>query len=262
MHDIERDGAEVKRLYSLATDVIRVFVGDELKELSVAEVVVLAPGLTKELFNALLKRLINGIQQSTLLETDLLNGLAEMIHNAASEYLDADDLVKILEIVSERLQKTHGQSEDHLYHLTYALARILDAMADYVKDVDRERLREPLLSYLKSLQGSSNPYLVYQAAYACQALAYVPDDETPWQGAIRRGSSILKGVSGLVSAVKGFDLNQIVESLGNIYEGVGGAGGIVETVGDVYQQVKSLAEGGQDFVSCLKEGLTFDKKET
>ncbi|UUM22293.1 pentapeptide repeat-containing protein [Mycoavidus sp. SF9855] len=262
LHDIERDGAEVKRLYSLATDVIRVFVDDELKALSVAEVVVLASGLTKELFNTLLKRLINGIQQSTLLETDLLNGLAEMIYNAAPEYLDADDLVKILEVVSERLQKTHGQSEDHLYHLTYALARILDAMADYVKDVDRERLREPLLSYLKSLQGSSNPYLVYQAAYACQALAYVPDDETPWQGAVRRGSSILKGVSGLVSAVKGFDLNQIVESLGNIYDGVGGAGGIVETVGDVYQQVKSLAEGGQDFVSCLKEGLTFDKKET
>ncbi|GLR01615.1 hypothetical protein GCM10007934_14270 [Mycoavidus cysteinexigens] len=259
----ETEETEAKRLNALATEVIRVFVDDELKELSVAEVVVLAPGLSKELFNALLKRLINGIEHSTLLETDLLDGLAQMIRNAAPEYLDTDDLVKIVEVVSARLQKTHGQSEDHLYRLTYALTHILDAMADYVKDIDREQLREPLLAYLKSLQDSDNLYLVYQAAYACQALAHVPDNETPWQGAVRRGSTILKGVSGLVSAVKGFDLNKMIESLGSLYDGVGGSGGLLEAWDagvELYETVKSLRESGQDFVSCLKEGLTFEKK--
>ncbi len=257
----ETEEADVKRLHNLATDVVRVFIDDQIKELSVAQVVILAPGLSKELFNALLKRLINGIERSTLLETDLLDGLAQMIRNAAPESLDTDDLVKIVEVISERLQNTHGQSEDHLYRLTVALSRVLDAMTDYVQDVDRERLREPLLGYLKGLRSSSNPYLVYQAAYACQALAHVPDDETPWQGTVRRGSSILKGVSGLISAVKGFDLNQIVDSLGNIADGVGGPGGVWDTIIEVHETVTSLAESGQDFVSCLKEGLTFEKKE-
>ncbi|MCX8565524.1 MAG: WD40 repeat [Glomeribacter sp. 1016415] len=254
------DPAEAKRLQNLATDVIRVFVKDELKEMSVAEVVVLAPGLTKELFNALLKRLVNGIERSTLLEADLLDGLAQMIRNAGPEYLDTDDLVKIVKVISERLQKTHGQSEDHVYRLMVALSSILDAMADYVQDVDRENLREPLLGYLKNLQGGDNPYLMYQAAYACQALAYVPDSETPWQGAVRRGSSLLKGVSGLISAVKGFDLNKIVDSLGDISDGVGGIGGVWDTAHEIYETVSSLAESGQDFVSCLQEGLTFERK--
>ncbi|GAM52457.1 hypothetical protein EBME_0920 [bacterium endosymbiont of Mortierella elongata FMR23-6] len=254
------DPSEAKRLQNLATDVIRVFVKDELKEMSVAEVVVLAPGLTKELFNALLKRLVNGIERSTLLEADLLDGLAQMIRNAGPEYLDTDDLVKIVKVISERLQKTHGQSEDHVYRLMVALSSILDAMADYVQDVDRENLREPLLGYLKDLQGGDNPYLMYQAAYACQALAYVPDNETPWQGAVRRGSSLLKGVSGLISAVKGFDLNKIVDSLGDISDGVGGIGGVWDTAHEIYETVSSLAESGQDFVSCLQEGLTFERK--
>ncbi|KAF9991382.1 hypothetical protein BGZ80_009164, partial [Entomortierella chlamydospora] len=55
-----------------------------------------------------------------------------------------------------------------------------------VKGLSREQLHEPLSDYLKELQKDSDPYLVYQAVYAYQALQYIPDDETILQSMMRR----------------------------------------------------------------------------
>ncbi|KAF9358386.1 hypothetical protein BGX34_008952 [Mortierella sp. NVP85] len=86
---------------------------------------------------------------------------------AGPGYLDADDLVKILELVSTRLQDTHQQSTDRMRQLT--MSHVLDAMADSkVKDLDREKIHEPLSTYLGGLKESKDPYLVHQAAYAYQ----------------------------------------------------------------------------------------------
>ncbi|KAK3811335.1 MAG: hypothetical protein J3Q66DRAFT_404710 [Benniella sp.] len=77
--------------------------------------------------------------------------------------LDSDDLVKILTLLSTRLRDTYQQSAQHLL----------------------------------------DPYLVYQAAYAYQALLCVPGDVSLWQATLRRTGKALQGVSGLASAVKG-----------------------------------------------------------
>jgi hypothetical protein len=133
-------------------------------------------------------------------------------------------------------------------------------MADAnVTGVDRKKIHEPLSSYLDGLKSSSDAYLVYQAAYAYQALLCVPDDESLWQATLRRGSKVMEGVSGLVSAVKGLDVHAFIEGLGKIQEGLSGAGGIVQIVKTAYG-VESLGESGQGFLSCLKEGFSFSGK--
>ncbi|KAG0233893.1 hypothetical protein BGX31_004754 [Mortierella sp. GBA43] len=256
------DTDEQDRLKILATGVIRAFKRDEFKDTkAVTEVVQLAPVLESDDFRHLLQEFFSGIEQSGLLDVHQLEGLALLIQSAEPGQLDADDLVKILKLLSSRLMETHQQSTNHLYQLTLAVSHVLDAMADAnVTGLDREKLHEPLLSYLESLKKSSDTYLVYQAAYAFQALLCVPDNESLWKATLRRTGKVIKGVSRLVSAVKGIDLNAFMEGLGDIQEGVAGAMEVIKFAKDTYDDVKSLAEGGKSFMSCLKDGLSFNRK--
>ncbi|KAK3823279.1 MAG: WD40-repeat-containing domain protein [Benniella sp.] len=259
---IEKDTDEQDRLKTMATEVIRAFKRDEFKDAkAVAEVVCLAPVLEKDLFHDLLAEFYSGIDHSGLLKLHLLEGLAQLIQGADLGHLSADDLVKILGLLSIRLRDTHQQSTDQMHQLTLAVSHVLDAMADTkVTDLDREKLHEPLSNYLRELKRSSDPYLVYQAAYAYQALLCVPDNETKWQAAMRRTGKVVKGVSGLVSAVKGLDLNKFIEGLGDVQKGFEGVSKVVEIVQSAYNDVSTLAESGKGFLDSLKEGFSFDRK--
>ena len=259
---IEKDTDEQVRLRTLATEVIRVFKRDELKDAkAVAEVVYLAPVLSKDAFQDLLSEFYSGIDHSGLLKFHQLEGLAHLIQGANPGHLNADDLVKILGLLSSRLQDTHQQSSHHMHQLTLAVSHVLDAMADTdVKDIDRKKLHEPLSLYLGELKKSTDPYLVYQAAYAYQALLCVPDNETKWQSAMRRSGKVIQGISRLVSAVKGLDLNKFIEGLGEIQEGFAGVSNIVEITATAYDKVTTLAQSGQGFMESLKEGFSFDRR--
>ncbi|KAG0345855.1 hypothetical protein BGZ54_005408, partial [Gamsiella multidivaricata] len=254
-----KDADEKDRLCSLVTRVIAEFIDDDLKDAAtVAEVVCLAPMLDEERYRKLLSNLIDGIAQSVLLDFNLLEGLAQLIQSASPGYLLVDDLVKILEVLSARLQNTHHQSTKHRCQLAMAVSRVLDAMADSdVKGLSREQLHAPLSAYLEEMKNSSDSYLVYQAAYAYQALQYVPDDETPLQAVMRRTQVVVNGISGLVSAVKGLDVSGFIDGLGHLQEGLGE---VYKVVMLGYEGVSSLVEGGQGFVDSLKEGLSFSRK--
>jgi len=259
---VENDEDEKERLAMLAREVVRGFVGDELKDAkAVAEVMCLAPVLDQQNFRFLLSQFYSGVDQSDLLNINHLQGLADLIHGADPGYLDSDDLVKALVLISTRLRETHHQSSTYIYQLTLAVSNVLDAMADTkVNGLDREKLHEPLGSYLDKLRGSSDPYLVYQAAYAYQALQFVPDNETPWQKAMRHTGKVIQGVSGLISAAKGFDLNGFVEGLENIQQGMTGASEVYSMAKTAYKDAVSLANGGKDFLDSLKESFSFDQK--
>ncbi|KAF9983856.1 hypothetical protein BGZ65_001352, partial [Modicella reniformis] len=262
LQTIEKDTDEQERLKVMATDVIRAFKRDEIKDAKVvAEVIYLAPVLDKDAFRDLFQEFYKGIDQSGLLDVHMLEGLAHMVGGAGPGYLQADDLVKILELLSTRLKGTHQQSPHHIYRLTMAVSRVLDAMADTeVKDLDRANLHKPLTSYLEELKGSSDPYLVYQAAYAYQALTCVPDNESLWKAGMRRTGKVIQGFAGLVSAVKGLDLNKFIDGLDDIQRGFTGISEAVKLVKTAYVGVTTLAESGQSFLKCLKEGFSFERK--
>jgi hypothetical protein len=221
----------------------------------------LAPILENDDYRYLLREFYSGIEHSDLLDVHQLDGLTQLIQGADPGFLQADDLVKVLERLSDRLRNTHKQSPDYLYQLTMAVSRVLDAMADSdVKGLSREKLHEPLAAYLEGLKGSSDTYLVYQAAYAQQALLCVPDDETLWHATLRRTGKIVKGISGLVKAVKAVDLNGFVDGLKDIEQGIAGASEMIQVVKDAYEGAAALAAGGQGFFKGLKEGLSFSRK--
>ncbi|MCX8567208.1 MAG: WD40 repeat [Glomeribacter sp. 1016415] len=259
-----KNADETERLHTLATNVVSAFIQDALKEVkTVNEVVCVALSAEQALSRNLLAELVKKLQQSPLLASSLLEGIDQLIHQATPGTLAVDDLVQLLTLLNKRLQETHAQASVNLYQLTRTISHVLDAMADSeVTGLQREPLHEPLAAYLKTLQGSEDPYLVYQAAYALQALQYVPDDETPWQAAQRRTEKVIKGIFGLVSAVKGIDINQFIEGLGNIQQGVSGAADLFKMVKEAYEGGMSLMESGQNFFECIKEGFSFTRKST
>ncbi|KAI8357682.1 hypothetical protein B0O80DRAFT_424672 [Mortierella sp. GBAus27b] len=250
---VKDDSDEQDRLKILATGVIKAFKRDEFKDpKAVIEVVCLAPVLEGDDFRYLLKEFFSGIEQSTLLDMHQLESLAQLMESADPGQLDADDLVKILELLSSRLRDTHQQSTNNIYRLTLAVSHVLDAMTDAgVTGLGRKNLHDPLSAYLTSLEKSPDTYLVYQAAYTFQALQCVPDNESLWKATLRRTGKVIKGVSTLVSAVKGLDLNAFIDGLGDIQQGLSGALKVAKFVKDTYDDVKSLAEDVAD--SLLQE---------
>ncbi|KAF9356560.1 hypothetical protein BGX34_009864 [Mortierella sp. NVP85] len=237
---------ERERLKTMVTDVLRVFRRDVLKDAkAVAEVVHLAPVLEKEDFKSLQIELYSGIAQSGLLSDHKLEGLVQLIQGVDPGHLDADDLVKILTLLSARLRDTHSQSSDHMHRWTRAISRVLDVMSDInVKDLDRVKVREPLSSYLEVLEGSSDPYLAYQAEYAYQSLLYVPDNETLRESGIRRIGLVIQGVAGVVNAVKEVDVKAFNERLGDIQLGFAGAS----------RMMRHATESKQACMKLLREG--------
>ncbi|KAF9951411.1 hypothetical protein BGZ70_001002 [Mortierella alpina] len=256
------DPDEQERLHSIETKLIAEFMDDDLKEAStVTEIVCLGPVLKQPHYRKLLGAFIDGIDQSTFLEFNLLNGLAQLIQSARGNYLRQDDLVSILRVLSTRLQRTHQQSSEDLYQLVKTVSHVLDAMADSsVKGLSREQIHEPLCAYLDGLRDNSDPYLVFHAAYAYQALQYVPDDESPLQAVLRRAGAIATGISGLVSAVKSLDLNQLIDGLDQIQEGFAGAYQIAKAGYDGVVALVDLTEKGMGVLDSLKEGFNFNNK--
>jgi hypothetical protein len=147
LHVVENDDDEHERLKLLALDVVRTFKKEEIKDAkAVAEVVCLSSVLERDIFRDLLSSFYDGIDHSGLLDIHQLQGLAQLIQGADSNYLDSDDLVKILVLLTKRLKETHQQSPQNIYQLTLAASYVLDAMADTkVEGLDRETLHEPFI---------------------------------------------------------------------------------------------------------------------
>ncbi|KAG0008091.1 hypothetical protein BGZ80_003858, partial [Entomortierella chlamydospora] len=214
------DTDEKVRLQALAADVVRAFIRDEHKKPeTVAEVVCLAAVLERDDFRDLLQAFLVGIEQSGFLDINLLDGLTQLIRNSMPGYLDADDLIKILELLNKHIKDNHDLSIRHPYRLALTISCLLDSMVDsQVEGLSREHLHVPLHEYLEELHDSSDPYLSYQAAYAHQALRYIPDDETILQSMMRRTGKVAQGISGVVSGVKALDLVGFIEELQNVQQ--------------------------------------------
>ncbi|KAF9171426.1 hypothetical protein BGX21_006562 [Mortierella sp. AD011] len=250
--------------YTLDTNLILAFGRDQLKgSKAVAEVVCLASFLSKEDFRFLLGLFVDEIEKSTLLDVCSLEGLAQVMRSAGEGYLNPDDLVKILKALNRCLQDTHGQAQNSIYQLILVVSHVLDAMADCkVEGLDRVSLHDCLSSYVERLQGNTDPHIVYQAVYAFQALLCIPDNEKSWQATMRRTGKVMHGVFGLVTALKGLDLNGFIEGLRHIQDGLDGAFQAFDAVKDAYKDVKELGKSGQALLGSFKEGLNFHRKRS
>ncbi|KAF9932380.1 hypothetical protein BGZ67_004765, partial [Mortierella alpina] len=258
---IDQDPLKQERIRWLGSRIVEEFVKDAVKNpVAVSEVILLGSVLDQALYRKLLNCFIEELSTSALLDLELLQGLVQLVQSASPTYLDADDLIKILSFLRKCLEDTHQQSSEHQYHLTLAVSRLLDVMAEpehKVSDLPRVEEKEPLASVLSGLQSSSDPYLMYQALYAFQALQYVPDDESVVQAVMRHSlgaaESLIK-VSGVIQL--NFDglldgLKQMQKTLEETY-------GIAKSR---YEGVRSLIDSGHGLFDSLRKGLVSGHKQ-
>ncbi|KAG0225834.1 hypothetical protein BGX31_007489 [Mortierella sp. GBA43] len=252
---IQNDTDGQEELHAMATEAIRVFARDETKDpKAITEVIYLAPVISADNFRYLLRQFYMEIDRSESSDLYNLEGLAQLIKGAGPGYLYADDLVKFLMLFSKcagRLQQ-HSQSALRVRQFAVIISHVLDALADAsIRGIDRQTLHEPFEGYLDSLKMSSDPFLVYQAVYAYQALLNLPDEETLWQAFSGRRRWI-QGVSGILSPVKEYDFDGFINGLKDIQEGLSGV---------VLGGFTSPRSGeSRDFVEGLREGLGFQRK--
>ncbi|KAF9432262.1 hypothetical protein BGZ76_011056 [Entomortierella beljakovae] len=255
------DQDEQDRLYSVSNNLVREFVKDSLKKKdAIEEIVCLAAVLDESNVRALLSRFTDGVNDSLLLQVHLLDGLAQLIKNSPPNSFQSDDLVKILKMLTNRMVNTHSQASENTYKLALAVSRVLDGMVDsQVTGLPREELHEPAMALMQGLRGDSDPCMVFEGAYAYQALLYIGDDESPMQKYMRRTGKVIQGISGVISAAKGLNISEFISGLSDITQGFTGAVNVFQLAVQTYDNVMTLKDSGQGLFDSIKE-LTSGKK--
>ncbi|KAG0054949.1 hypothetical protein BGZ90_005872, partial [Linnemannia elongata] len=161
IQSMKQDPVEQEHLRWLGARMVDEFAKNPSKDSTeIAEMVLIGPVLDNDHFRRLLSCTMNAFNNTGILDIHLLQGLVQLVQSAPSEVLLPDDLVKILRMLKNHLKDIHLQSSVHPFHLTLAVSRLLDVMAEHrVKDLDRFEDHEPLSGVLSGLKASSDPYL-------------------------------------------------------------------------------------------------------
>ncbi|KAF9573679.1 hypothetical protein EC968_008195 [Mortierella alpina] len=250
---IEENPVEQGHVRWLLERMVEEFIKDPVKgSAAVTEIILLGPVLDYELYRKLLNCFITEFEKATVLDVDLLHGLIQLVQCASAGYLVADDLIKTLSVLRLRLQQTDQQSTLHPYHLTLAVSRLLDVMAKHeVQDLDRVEQHEPLSAVLDCLKESSDPFLIYQASYAFQALQYVPKNETALQAVMRHSGVVVESLVG-ISGVLNLNLGGFLEGLGQLQKTIADVVGITKIA---IESTRSMIDSGKGLFEAMREGV-------
>ncbi|KAG9063885.1 hypothetical protein KI688_003999 [Linnemannia hyalina] len=257
--EIKEDPIGQDHIQWLVIMMVEAFIAETTKDSTkIAEITALGPVMQREPYRKLLSSFIHDFDEARILDVNLLEGLVQLVQTSSAGFLVSDDLVKVLSLLRIYLQGKHQQSSEHPYHLTLAVSRILDVMADHkVQDLGRILEHEPLSAVLSGLKDSFDPYLMYQACYAFQALLYVPDDDTVLQAVLRHSTGVGDGLIKVTSVLK-LDMGSVLEGLEKLQEVAVSVIGIASTV---YEGVGSLRESGRGVLESLKEGFGSGQKK-
>ncbi|KAF9947063.1 Transducin (beta)-like 1 X-linked receptor 1 [Modicella reniformis] len=134
-------------------------------------------------------------------------------------------------------------------------------MADYrIKGVNRERLHQSLSAYLDGLKRTSDAFMVYQAAYAYQALEYISYNEQLWQTPLQRIGNQTQNEARTMKGADSVNFDEFLVRLNDIQQELDGVIPSHST-SSTNRGVKSMNECGQDFLDCLNESLCFESKQ-
>ncbi|KAF9310962.1 hypothetical protein BGZ91_006945, partial [Linnemannia elongata] len=129
---VTEDPIGLDRMKWLVIKMVEAFIGETTKDsIKIAEIVALGPVLQEEPYCKLLSSFIADFDDSRILDVNLLQGLVQLVQSASLGILVSDDLIKVLSLLRTQLEGTHQHSSQHLCHLTSAVSRILDVMADH-----------------------------------------------------------------------------------------------------------------------------------
>ncbi|KAF9902631.1 hypothetical protein EC991_004727 [Linnemannia zychae] len=257
---LEKDSEKQECIRGLTSQLVTEFLASPRKdEVAIAEIVLLGPVLERKDHRRVLSYLAGQLEREPLLDLELLQGLIQLLQEASPGYLIDDDLIRILQVLRKRLKDTYqalGDSDRpssaHIYYLTTAISRVLDAMIQgNIKGVRRIEDHKPLVDILVQLKDSSDPYLKFQATYAWQALQFVGDDESPLHAVLRFGGGITMVLLAGASIFK-FDVDNLCNGLREVGLATGQAYDVVKAG---VESVQAFQAGGHGTIDSVLMGF-------
>ncbi|WP_126353931.1 hypothetical protein [Mycoavidus cysteinexigens] len=256
--------AQEKQFKQLARSIIEVFAKTKTKDYFelVREIVPLASIADIELYQQLMSQTVNALSanQSVSLNVSVAQGLAVILRHCPQTLLSqvrSGDLVGALEVLGARLDKVHKEDNKvQCQTLLQTSSQLLDVMTCLgVKGINREEVQAPLYAMFYGLIDHSDPSLAWQARYARQALAHIPNDEAVWRSVLRHTFNVGMGVLNLAAAVKNLDVDKLEESLGRFEEAFIGARDVALAIGQVGDAAKVTVEALTTAYQSASEGV-------
>ncbi|KAH7034397.1 hypothetical protein BKA57DRAFT_183467 [Linnemannia elongata] len=242
---IQEDPSAQTRIHWLVSRLAREFLKDpSLGPEAIYEVVILGPVLCEVDYRDLLSCFIERFDRSALFNVSLLQGMIQLLQSAPPGFLNDNDLVRIVSSLRKRLESTHAPDRAHVYHLVFAVSKVLEVMVKgEVKGLNRQRDHQSLLTALRNLKGvDDDDFLKFQISYAYQMSLYLPDDETSFQAFWRYAESVAVGVSAVASVFK-LDPMSALAAVEHIQQVAGNAIDVVKFNIDGALAFQATAEG-------------------
>ncbi|MCX8565564.1 MAG: WD domain-containing protein, G-beta repeat-containing protein [Glomeribacter sp. 1016415] len=215
LRSVQLKSSEKKELNDLVHSVLQKFSQKKDKVLSLwREIVPLAstpdPAQCRFLLDEIYKVLSD---QESVLYLPALQSLAILVHNLPESSLKSTSghVVKVLKSLIKNLEYEHLKSNTKkLQLLLQATSQILDEIAKTaITGILYAQVQKPLDKILSEL--TQVPELQFQAYYARQALAHISKGDNRWRELWSQGPSVILGASNVGSALRGKDLNEILE---------------------------------------------------
>ncbi|KAG0046914.1 hypothetical protein BGZ83_007942 [Gryganskiella cystojenkinii] len=177
--------AERKRIEQLVTHMMSNFISLPTKDCdSIREISLFGAIVSNDDYRRLLDCFFDELDLGNPLSVELLQGLAQLIEDAPSSYVQDEDLLRCLRVIQSRLDDRDGQSQDRLIRLLTVLKEFLGlsiAQYDY-RDHKREHELQTLLNVLAVPMTNKDPLLRYQAHYAFHASLYAKEGKFLYDG--------------------------------------------------------------------------------
>ncbi|BBE09988.1 Uncharacterized protein MCB1EB_1827 [Mycoavidus cysteinexigens] len=256
--------AQEKQFKQLARSILEAFACTETKDYFelVREIVPLASIADIELYQQLIGQTVNALSanQSVSLNVSVAQGLAVILRHCPQALLSqvrSGDLVGALEVLGARLDKVHKEDNKvQCQTLLQTTSQLLDVMTCLgVSGINREGVQAPLYATFYGLIDHSDPALAWQARYARQALAHIPNDEAVWRSVLRHTFNVGMGVLNLAAAVKNLDVDKLEESLGRFEEAFTGVREVALAIGQVGDAAKVTVEALTTAYQSASEGV-------
>ncbi|KAG0319092.1 hypothetical protein BGZ97_002788, partial [Linnemannia gamsii] len=260
--------AQKKPLTDLAAKIVDLFAGRATKTLLIVqEITPLARIPDPEIYQSLLNQALKTLKEP-LLNANVMQGLAVMIRYCPEKLveegtLSSSDLMDGLKVLLERLQSAYQYDKDttRLQTLLQTLTQLLEAMALIgVTGISRKHMQEPLKKILGGLSKHSHLTIQFQARYARQALAHIPNDESTSQAVARRTVDVAKGILTLANAVKTLDPVKLLDTFEHFSEAFSGADEItkelISLAKEFYEAGSTVQKGGTE----IREGMDFNRR--
>ncbi len=257
------DGSQLalqKELSELVSLIIQKFKTADKTLACMQEAAALATIPRAESYGLLIDHTLKALDPKHVINITAVQGLVVIVRNCPATLLKKEGGIraalwtKVLQVLMVLLDDIHKDDPVPVQELLQGISQLLDAMVQAgVTGISRTKLQQPLYKLLrdeKTLNPKNNIALSWQMHYACEALAYIPNDESTMDSVLRCLFAVGKGVGSLAKAIKGVDTDSLMQSFGNLHEAFTAAQEFVSSAAkfnELKEAIQNVLEVGDSF---------------